>query len=132
MIRQVALGRDIAYKEGVASIVHLVFIAEDIDCEGLDYAISDRHPVSSQARWAFRLDGMHGLIDWSLINGPLLDKDDPGHSYQMAEFLVRDQLPWRLVREIGVMTEAIRSSVVEALEGAPHKPLVTIRPEWYP
>lgn len=132
MLRQVALGRDVQYAGGLVPIVHLVFVAEDIHCAGIDYAISDRHPVSSLAQWGFSIESLHGMLDWQLILGPLRDKDDPGHSYQMAEFLVRDRLPWHLVREIAVMTDAARPPVTEALEAAQHRPTVSVRPEWYP
>jgi len=132
MLRQVALGADISYAGGVTPIVHLVFIAEDVHCAGIDYAISDRHPLSDLAQWAYNLEGMRNLLDWQLIQGPLLDKDDPRHSYQMAEFLVRDQVPWQLVREVAVMTDAVRSQVMEALKNAPQTLPITVRPEWYP
>jgi hypothetical protein len=46
----------------------------------------------------------------------------------LAEFLVRDYFPWSLVREIGVINEAVRREAEEKTGGT--VPVMT-RPAWY-
>jgi hypothetical protein len=44
---------------------------------------------------------------------------------------VQDVFPWQLVRRIGVFDALVYGQVVRALSGAPHRPAVEVRREWY-
>jgi hypothetical protein len=50
---------------------------------------------------------------------------------KQAEFLVHQRFPWSLFHGIGVLDAAMATQVSAALADAPHKPRVTIEPNWY-
>ncbi|MBT9560057.1 MAG: DUF4433 domain-containing protein [Myxococcales bacterium] len=50
---------------------------------------------------------------------------------RQAEFLVRQFFPWTAVSEVAVMTAAAAQRVQTALVAQEHRPVVSIRPQWY-
>ena len=63
---------------------------------------------------------------WSGIGVDQSVKED-----KQAEFLVEDSFPWELVSRIGIMSQRIYPKVQNALQGAPHRPTVEIKRDWY-
>lgn len=114
-------------------ILHLVSEAESIDAAGLPFCFSDSHAVTQPT-------GFHdNLASLSTLNWPYVNardwRDTPQHPdrkrRKQAEFLVRDELPWRLVSRIGVMNAATATAVAGLLAGVAHVPQVLVRPDWY-
>ena len=63
---------------------------------------------------------------WSGIGVDQSVKED-----KQAEFLVEDSFPWELVSRIGIMSLWIYPRVQNLLQGAPHRPTVEIKRDWY-
>ena len=63
---------------------------------------------------------------WSGIGVDQSVKED-----KQAEFLVEDSFPWELVSRIGIMSQGIYPRVQNLLQGAPHRPTVEIKRDWY-
>ena len=97
----------------------------------------------SGLRWAFTLTNAGagyfedrctlddlGDIDWDAVKAR--DWRDPMvKENKQAEFLVENRFPWQLISRIGVMTEATRRQVAEALAGNEHRPRVEVERDWY-
>ncbi len=124
---------DLAYQDGQGPIVHLE---------------ADLHDVVAWAagigrRWAFTLSNAGAYytnfrsdlanldeIDWTAVAAT----DFRGAAVKeakQAEFLVRDEFPWSLVRRVGVLSQAIKTAVETAIGTASHRPPVEIIPTWY-
>lgn len=50
---------------------------------------------------------------------------------KQAEFLVERSVPWSLIRRIGTSSRAVAQQVAAAMQGAVHRPVVEVRPDWY-
>jgi hypothetical protein len=50
---------------------------------------------------------------------------------KQAEFLMEYSFPWHLVERIGVYSQAYYQQVMLALQSTHHRPLVTIKRDWY-
>lgn len=50
---------------------------------------------------------------------------------KQSEFLLLDSFPWALIESIGVISDARRNAVLEAIANATHQPPVFVKPEWY-
>jgi len=48
-----------------------------------------------------------------------------------AEFLVADFLPWEAFHAIGCHSRKVADQVAAILDGAGHRPVVSIEPNWY-
>lgn len=55
----------------------------------------------------------------------------PTKEQKQAEFLIEQQFPWHLIEEIAVINRLTAQHAVQAIAGAPQRPDVHIRPEWY-
>jgi hypothetical protein len=90
------------------------------------------HPVERggfYAEFRSRLDQL-GEVDWAAVAAT--DFRDPQvKEGKQAEFLVREFLPWHLVRHIGVESASIKNHVVRALSGSARRPVVEVRRDWY-
>ena len=123
----------LAYRGGQAPIVHLV----------ADLRKTVRWAEESSLRWAFTLSNAGaaffedrstlddlGDIDWAAVKAR--DWRDPEvKEHKQAEFLVESRFAWQLVSRIGVMTEAIRRQVADALAESEHRPRVEVQRTWY-
>lgn len=122
---------DLAYKDGQGSIVHL---QADLNAV-VEWA------NQQQRRWAFTLSNagsyffedrndlanLHEL-DWQAIVANQWQSCKEG---KQAEFLVEQSLPWHLVEAIGVYSQPTYQQVINTLQTTPHRPAVTLKPEWY-
>ena len=68
-------------------------------------------------------------LDWAAIHAT--DWRGGLQDGKQAEFLVEDSFSWRLVRRIGVLSQATRDEASRALGAAAHRPPVEIKPDWY-
>lgn len=124
---------ELSYRGGQGPILHL---EADLH-EAVAWA------AANGRRWAFSLsnagayytefrDRLEQLdeVDWEAVAANDF-RDAPVKEGKQAEFLVQDFFPWQLVRRIGVIDASVYGQVVRALSGAPHRPTVEVRREWY-
>ncbi|AMO70066.1 hypothetical protein DOK_17425 [gamma proteobacterium BDW918] len=122
---------DLAYKGGQGPIVHLQ--------ADLNAVVAWAN--QQQLRWAFTLSNAGSRffedrndlanlneLDWPAIQTRQWQGCKDG---KQAEFLLEQGFPWHLVEAIGVRSQPIYQQVMNALYTTPHKPAVTIKPEWY-
>jgi hypothetical protein len=50
---------------------------------------------------------------------------------KQAEFLIESAFPWQLVERIGVHSQRIVPLAAQAIQGAPHRPGLEIKRDWY-
>ena len=67
-------------------------------------------------------------IDWDAVEATDWRQCKEG---KQAEFLIEQRFPWELVSRIGVRSRQVCHRTEAALEAAPHRPPVEIRPAWY-
>lgn len=121
------------YSSSQERVIHLTTTVQNVVAAGRQFAFSDGHAIMAFTEFyddLARLD----QIDWPLMEAgywaDTLEDTDRSRRRQ-AEFLVHKWCPWTTIAAIGVMTQAIRTEVLNLLEGAEHKPVVTINRDWY-
>lgn len=109
------------------TILHLVStVAIGINLSR-SWAISDGNAGAAYPSFYADLKALEAL-DWDAIRA----KYWQGRSNQKAaEFLVADFFPWTGIHAIGCHNNAIANEVVDLLKGNPHRPTVTVEPNWY-
>lgn len=114
--------------QGQREIVYLVAAAEDIEASRLPFTFTDGHGIISYVKHYNQLTD-RPKVPWDAIRAPYWNDIVGGRCKRQAEFLVKDRFPLELVREIGVMDEAIRRQVETLLETTALRPLLRVRPE---
>lgn len=122
---------DLAYRGGQGPIIHLQADLYDV----VTWAKRQQH------RWAFTLSNAASRyfedrndlaklneLNWDNIQTNQWQNCRDG---KQAEFLLEKTLPWHLIEAIGVHSELIHQQVINALLSTPHKPTVSLKPEWY-
>ncbi len=130
MLYTISRGNVPTCPEGQTPIVHVVSIVEDVSKHKLPFVFTDGHGIMALTNYYDDLNFL-SVIDWELMKArywmdTLTDPDRKRR--RQAEFLVRDFFPWSLVREIGVINDAVRRDAEELTGGA--VPVMT-RPAWY-
>jgi hypothetical protein len=109
---------------------------------------ADLHEVvewadANDRRWAFSLSNAGGqyaefrsdLAELDQVNWVAVQATDfraaEIREGKQAEFLVRDEFPWSLIKGIGVKSAGIASQVENILASADHQPPVKVRNDWY-
>ena len=123
----------LAYRGGQAPIVHLEFDLHDV----VTWADAKAHP------WAFTLSNAAaayasfrddlaqlGDINWPAVASTDFRSADVKEGKQ-AEFLVHTSVPWSLVRRVGVHSRPAEARVHAAIAVTSHRPVVSIRTDWY-
>lgn len=133
MLYTISRGNVVGYNGGQEQVIHLVSTVE-IAC-GLNrpWCFTDGHAdmkISKQFDKVTSLD----KIDWRIMketwwNDTIQDGDRKRR--RQAEFLVHQAFPWTGISEIGVMSQITATQVQTALNGATHRPKVTVRSDWY-
>ena len=122
---------DLGYKGGQGPIIHLEADLND----------SVAWAEANQQRWAFTLSNAGSYyfedrsdlsrlneINWTAVEARNWMSCKDG---KQAEFLLENCYPWHLVERIGVCSQAIYTQVANILAGAPHRPDLQIKPDWY-
>jgi hypothetical protein len=124
---------ELTYHDGQDPIVHLE---------------ADLHEVvewadANDRRWAFSLSNAGGqyaefrsdLAELDQVNWVAVQATDFRAAEikegKQAEFLLRDEFPWSLIKRIGVKSAGIASQVEDILASADHQPPVEVRNDWY-
>jgi ssDNA thymidine ADP-ribosyltransferase, DarT len=124
---------DLGYHGGQEPIIHLEAdmkrVVEWAEENGRPWAFTDRNAGDYCVSFYNDLADLE-VIDWSAVAAT--DWRDPlVKEAKQAEFLVFDAFPWTLVQEIGVIDRHALDRVDRILENVPHKPLVSVRRDWY-
>lgn len=123
---------NVAYRGGQGPIVHL-----EADLHG-----TIAWANASQRRWAFSLSNAGAAytefrnnvanlheINWESVAAR--NWAGAARDGKQAEFLIEELFPWSLVERVGVVSRETYGRVQDALQNAPHKPRVEIKPDWY-
>lgn len=133
MLYAIAGGRVQGFDGGQTPILHLVSSAQLVQDAGLSFVFTDGHATMELSTFYATLDRLD-QVDWSVM--PLriwrdTNADPDRKRRRNAEFLVHKFFPWELITEIGVINATIQQQVERLLYSAKHKPMVTVRPNWY-
>jgi len=121
------------YRGGQDEILHLVADANAVAAAGLPFVFYDGHPIVSLSVCYNDLKDL-SKIDWNVM-GMRYWNDTAQYPdrkrRRMAEFLVHNHLPWEFVQEIGVIENSMATRVQAILANTTHKPVVSVRRNWY-
>jgi hypothetical protein len=124
---------ELAYRGGQQPILHLELdFYETVhwaEAERLRWAFSLSNASARYAEFRNRLEDL-GEIDWDAVAATDFRPSKVHHGKQ-AEFLVREYVPWALVRRIGACTSVVQRQAQRALSGAAHQPPVAVLRSWY-
>ena len=120
------------YTDGQNPIVHLVVYIEDIVANGIPFVFTDGHAEMQVSTQYTDLTNLQ-KIDWELMEARIWNDTNeyPDRKQRrQAEFLVYQQCPWDLVKEIGVINSRFQAQVLTVLDQLPQPP-ITIHRDWY-
>lgn len=124
---------ELNYQGGQAPILHLAAdMYEVVDWaneEGRRWAFSLSNAGAVYTEFRNRLDQLD-QVNWTAVAATDFRQPQIKEGKQ-AEFLVRDFLPWRVIRRIGVYSRSVNEQVATILGAGTGRPLVEIRREWY-
>lgn len=118
-----------------AKIIYLKSTAQAVHAAGLRYVFPDRHSLAAVADFRATVADLK-IVDFTSVyadiwkNTPLQpDRQEK----KQAEFLVYQQVPWKLVQEVGVLDDSAKAQVQAILATHPtrHQPQVLRKPSWY-
>lgn len=122
---------EISYRGGQEPIVHLVVSMSEViewaDSEGLRWAFTLSNAGSSYFEDRNDIASLHE-IDWHAVHTRYWSDSKEG---KQAEFLVENEVVWRLIREIGVFDNVVGKEVMRLMDGRSHKPTVKVKRQWY-
>jgi hypothetical protein len=124
---------DLTYKDGQRPIVHLEADLHEVVSWASGIGRPCAFTLSNAGAYYtnFRSDlAQLDEIDWTAVAATDF-RDKAVREAKQAEFLVRDEFPWRLVRRIGVLSQSMKTTVETAIAAASHRPPVEIIPGWY-
>ena len=124
---------ELDYHGGQRPILLLVANVRDVvawaDAESRRWAFSDCNARTGYAHFFNSLEHLKE-INWPAVAATSW-RDPLVKEGKQAEFLVHESFPWELVEHIGVKDKDIERQVNDILRVARHKPLVTVKPNWY-
>jgi hypothetical protein len=134
MLYQLGTGWVRGYREGQEPLVHLVSHCQAAAAAGLGFAFSDGHGLARFTGWYGDLADLD-KVDWDAVYARLW-RDTPDdmdrQRRKQAEFLVYRSMPWKLVVEVGVFSDAARQRAEAILSSQGQGSLpVRIKTEWY-
>jgi hypothetical protein len=134
MLGAIHTGRVASYSGGQRSILHLLITAEDVAAAALGFVFSDGHAVMGYTSFYDDLTELEAAIDWDLMKERYwkdTDEDGDRKRRRQAEFLVHQEVPWSLIRGIGVMDRSIANAVNQVLCQFGQPMTAHLRPHWY-
>lgn len=123
----------LTYHGGQRPIVHLELDVDEVieaaDAGDVRWAFTNANAATHYAEFGSSVTEFK-MIDWEAV---------PDHNFSVprvkeakqSEFLMKDLVPWELVKRIGVYSEDYKEQTIEALEAAEHLPPVVVRRGWY-
>jgi ssDNA thymidine ADP-ribosyltransferase, DarT len=134
MLYTISRGNVKNYTQGQSAVIHLVSSIENIQAEDLCFVFTDGHAVMAFTDFFDDLNYLDDAIDWTVMESRYwadTNEDNDRKRRRQAEFLVHNFVSWKLITEIGVTNNIIKSQVEDILQNFTHKPLVIVRPNWY-
>lgn len=122
------------YTDGEDPILHLVTTAEAVAAAGLPFTFTDGHAELAVSEFFDDLTQLADKIDWKVMASTYWNDtpEDPDRKRKrQAELLVHHFAPWSLVQSIGVKNLVMKERVEEMLATATHRPVVTVKRNWY-
>jgi hypothetical protein len=128
---------NLTYRDGQSPIIHLES----------DLRASIEWVEQEGRRWAFTLSNAGAYyfesrcsldrlceVNWDAVQTNRWS--GPGVSSlikegKQAEFLVEHSFPWHLIERIGVYGRDVAQQVANVIRGAPHRPVLEIKRDWY-
>lgn len=124
---------ELNYQGGQTPILHLAADMHEVvdwaNEEGRRWAFSLSNAGAVYTEFRNRLDQLD-QVNWAAVAATDFRQPQIKEGKQ-AEFLVRDFLPWRMIRRIGVYSRSVYEQVSTILGAGAGRPLVEIRREWY-
>lgn len=124
---------ELIYRGGQGPIVHLEADLHQVvawaQANGRRWAFSLSNAGAYYAQFRSNLQDL-GELDWNAIAATDFRLAEVKEAKQ-AEFLVHERFPFSLVERIGVHSIAVHRSAMRAIAGAPHRPGIEVRPDWY-
>ncbi len=132
---QLKTGRVAGYDQGQEPLVFLVSTAQAVQDARAGFVFSDGHGIAAFTAWYDDLEKLD-QVDWSMVyqrywKDEINDLDRQRR--KQAEFLVHRCCDWSLISEIAVISEAVKSRVMEILaqfDASLRRPVVVHR-NWY-
>ena len=135
MLYQLHTGWVKDYREGQEPLVYVVATAQEVAAAGCRFVFSNGHGIAAFTSWFDDLERLDE-VDWDMVyqrywfdNVNDMDRQ----RRKQAEFLVYHHCEWGLIRQIGVVNDAMKSRVERTLAGFPKAVIrpVNIRRQWY-
>jgi hypothetical protein len=124
---------ELNYQGGQTPILHLAADMHEVvdwaNREGRRWAFSLSNAGAAYTEFRNRLDQLD-QVNWTAVAATDFRQPQIKEGKQ-TEFLVRDFLPLRLIRRIGVYSRSVNEQVATILGAGTGRPLVEIRREWY-
>jgi hypothetical protein len=124
---------DLNYTEGQQPIIHLQADLHGVvawaNGAGRRWAFSDRNAGTRYVNFFSDLAGLDQL-NWAAITTNQWSEPSVKEGKQ-AEFLVHESFPWTHVERIGVGNARMLAEVQRAIDGADHRPVAIVKPNWY-
>jgi hypothetical protein len=135
MMLQLHTGKVPDYHAGQRPLIYLVSYAEDVAKARCQFAFTDGHGIAAFTQF---FDDLANLdkVDWNVVRlkywADAADDNDRQRRKQ-AEFLVHCFVPWKLIKGIAVIDEAMKTAVDRILAEHPslNQPIVKVLSGWY-
>lgn len=123
------------YTEGQESLIYVVSTAQAVASSGTGFVFSDGHGIAQFTDWYDDLQDLK-KVDWVAVQAKIWKdtiNDMDRQRRKQAEFLVYRECAWKLITEIGVVNQAMKTKVerVLSVHPAPLSRPVNIRLDWY-
>lgn len=124
---------ELSYRGGQRPIIHLEAdlhrTVRWAEANGHRWAFSLSNAGAAYTRFRASLDAL-AEVNWPAVVATDFRPADVREAKQ-SEFLMERSFPWSLFERIGIHSQGIASAVVNAMQGAIHRPNVEIRRNWY-
>jgi hypothetical protein len=135
MLLNLKTGRVADYNEGQSPLVYLVSTVERIEQAEIPFVYSDGHGLASFTNWySERAD--FNKVDWDLVGARYWSdrpEDNDRQRRKQAEFLAWREVPFHLIRGIGVFDQAAQAQVENLLtvQRCENPPQGAVKRDWY-
>jgi hypothetical protein len=134
MLYTIHCGNVVSYQGGQDSIVYLVSEISMVLNGGCSAVFTDRNAYYPYAM--FEADALRAYdeVDWPLMRAHMWKNtgSEPDRmERRMAEMLVHDAVPFRLIGAIAARSEATLVRVSDLLASVEHQPKLAVRTDWY-
>lgn len=114
-------------------IIHIVSKASIVQEANIPFVFTNGHALMDFSIFRNSLDDLH-IIDWEVMRSKywrVTEADNDRMRRRMAEFLIHQHFPARLITSIGVKSEEIAVAVKTILDRFALHVKVNVLPDWY-